>query len=141
MLAHIRAMNWLVVALMVAGAMPYALTLASKWGKFGRRDNHRTRDWQASLEGWRKRAHWAHENAFEAFPVFAVGVLLNIVRCPDCDGGCATIALAWVFVAARIGYSFAYIFDRARIRSLLWFAAVGCSFLLYVQAISGCCAN
>lgn len=71
-------MAWLILAMLVAGGMPYGLTAVSKLGSFRLSDNGRTREWQDELVGWRKRAYWAHLNAFEAFPLFASAIVATL---------------------------------------------------------------
>jgi uncharacterized MAPEG superfamily protein len=96
------------VPLMIAAAMPSIFTAIAKVGAFTPRDNRETRNWQAQLTGWRQRAHWAHLNSFEAFPPFA---------------------------AARVAYGACYIADVAALRSLVWFAGMGCIATLFVTAL------
>jgi uncharacterized MAPEG superfamily protein len=114
--------------LLLAGALPYLFTLIAKAGAFSRRDNHSTRDWQAKLTGWRQRAHWAHQNSFEIFPLFAAAVIVAHLAAPGNDR--ATLA-AWAFVASRVVYGVCYITDVAALRSLVWFVGVGCIVALF----------
>lgn len=123
----------LVLPLMIAGAMPFILTLTAKAGRFRARDNHETRAWQAQLTGWRQRAHWAHQNAFEAFPLFAAAAIVAHVAAP---GSSTAAAAAWGFVAARVAYSACYIADLAALRSVVWFASLGCVVALFATALA-----
>lgn len=118
--------------LMIAGAMPFLLTLISKVGAFSKDDNHQTRVWQSQLTGWRQRAYWAHQNSFEVFPLFAAAVLANHMAAPASELG--PIA-AWGFLATRVAYAACYIADKAALRSLVWFAGIGCIFTLFVTAL------
>ena len=103
---------WCVLA---AAGIPYLSTSLAKFaGGFGPRENKAPRDFLAGLEGWRKRAHWAQENGFEAFPPFA-GAAQGTID-----------ALALTFVGARLVYGFVYIADRGGLRSLVWGVGVGC---------------
>lgn len=118
--------------LMIAGAMPFILTAVAKVGAFSPKDNHQTRAWQSQLTGWRLRAHWAHQNAFEAFPLFAAAILTAQAAAP----ASATLPIAaWGFVAARVLYAACYLADLAALRSLVWFAGVGCCVALFVTAL------
>ena len=86
----------------------------------GKYDNDNPRDQQAALEGPAKRAISAHYNGFEAFPAFAIGVVLAKVTGVRPD---IALILAWVHVAARIVYPFLYINQISAVRSSIW--AVG----------------
>ncbi len=112
--------------------MPYALTLTAKAGAFTARDNHQARVWQSQLTGWRQRAHWAHQNAFEAFPIFAAAVIVAHLAAP---GSTTAAAAAWGFVVARVAYSACYLADLAALRSIVWFASIGCVLALFATAI------
>jgi uncharacterized MAPEG superfamily protein len=89
---------------------------------------------QTHLEGIGRRALAAHLNAFEAFAPFATGVLAAQQRGVNVDlvGG-----LAAVFVGVRVGYTLAYLTDRATLRSALWGIGVACTAALLVLAIAG----
>ena len=64
---------WCVLA---AALLPYAFTGLAKFSGPRRYDNHAPRDYLDKLDGWRKRAHWAQLNSFEAFAPFAAGVII-----------------------------------------------------------------
>ena len=119
---------WCVFA---AALLPYIWIGLAKVGARGY-DNRDPRGWMARQEDPRRqRAHAAHLNAFEAFPAFAVGVILaDIAGVSD-----ARIALlATVFVAARVAHGLFYIADQAMLRSLVWFVGIACTFALLIQA-------
>ena len=122
--------HWCVLA---AGVMPILFTGIAKFlGK--RYDNRQPRSWQAKLEGAPARAHAAHLNSFEAFPLFAAGVLLA-------QGAGAEQALvdqlAVAFILLRLGYGGCYIAGWANPRSLVWLAAFGCAVALYFLPAAG----
>ena len=100
---------------LVAAMLPYAAVgLAKARPGF---DNHAPREWLARLSGWRQRAHWAHQNSFEAFPAFAAAVIIaHLAQAPQ---GRIDL-LAVVFVVARVAYIGAYVADAAVLRSLVW---------------------
>lgn len=123
-----------ILPIMFAATIPFALTLATKARVFSGRDNRQTRVWQGQLTGWRQRAYWAHQNAFETFPLFASGVILAHLAAP---GGAAAAALAWAYPVTRVGYSLCYVFDKAPLRSLVWFMGMGCIVGLFVVALAG----
>lgn len=99
--------------MLVLSKMPLMKAQSSAGGY----DNHNPRDQQARLTGWGRRALAAHQNMFEAFPLFAAGVLMaQSVHAPQFT----VDMLALVFVAARVGYQLLYLLDLALPRSLSW---------------------
>jgi uncharacterized MAPEG superfamily protein len=98
--------------------MLYLLTIASiKWIGFRRFDNSRPRDPAFYADAIASRALGAHQNGIEAFPFFAVAVLLAEFRI----GPQRLIdELAVLFLIVRIAYVFTYLGDRPRLRSILW---------------------
>ena len=98
--------------------MLYLLTIASvKWIGFRRFDNARPRDPAFYADPLRARALGAHQNGIEAFPFFAVAVLLAEFRA----GPQRLInELAILFLIVRIAYVFTYLGNRPTLRSILW---------------------
>ncbi len=83
----------------------------------------------ANLQGWRARADAAHRNHFEAFPAFAAAVIIAQLKHtpqPTID------ALAAGFIVARLVYTGCYLAGLASLRSLVWFAGVGCTLALFL---------
>src|SRR5690349_9676345 len=107
--------------ILVAAVLPYI------WVGFAKSkpnyNNNAPRDYLSQVEGWRKRAGWAHNNAFEAFPAFAAAVLVaEAAKAPQ-----TRIDLcAMLFIAFRISHGLAYITDKAPLRSSLWLAGFLC---------------
>jgi uncharacterized MAPEG superfamily protein len=100
-------------------------------GDFAAAANHAPREFLDRLSGWRKRAHWAQLNAFEAFPPFAAAVIIAHLRhVPQTR----LDLLAVAFVALRLLHGAFYIADQARLRSLVWFGSVVCVIALFVSA-------
>jgi uncharacterized MAPEG superfamily protein len=93
-------MNWTYFSLLIAGILPVACAGIAKLG-FKHYDNHNPRAWLANQTGFRTRANAAQSNSFEAFPFFAVGVLLALLA--GVDHG-KIDALSIGFVVARMGY-------------------------------------
>lgn len=96
----------------------------------GRYDNAAPRAYLGRLEGWPARANWAQQNALEAFPPFAAGVIIahQVGQLAQ-----ATIdLLAVTFVAARIVYGVLYMLDLATLRSLVWCVGLIATVLLFV---------
>ena len=93
------------------------IPLAKAQHEAGGYDNNLPRSQQRSLQGWGLRALAAHQNYFEAFPVFAAGVL------GASYGGAqqAVIdALAVGWIVTRLIYGWLYLNDRATARSVIW---------------------
>lgn len=80
-------------------------------------DNAHPRAQQAKLTGLAARARGAHENAFEAFALFAAGVLACKVGGVDSD---EVALLSMVFVALRTVYLVAYLQNWSTFRSAVW---------------------
>src|ERR1700716_3788890 len=101
-----------------ASVMLCLLTIAPiKW--FGSRsfDNARPRDPAFYDDPIRARALGAHLNGIEAFPFFAIAVLLAEFRA----GPQRLIdELAILFLIVRIAYVFTYLGNRPTRRSILW---------------------
>jgi uncharacterized MAPEG superfamily protein len=116
--------------ILAAGLLPFVATSLAKAG--ARFDNHNPRDWLARQEGWRRRANAAQANSFEAFPLFAVAVL--VAHQTHAPMG-RVDALALAFVGLRIGYLVAYLADVAALRSALWMGALGCCVALFFQGV------
>ena len=112
---------------LVAGLMPILFTgIAKATGK--RFDNRSPREWQARLEGMPARAHAAHLNSFEAFPLFAVAVIIAQLRGAPQD---RIDQLAIAFVVLRLAFGIAYIANQATLRSVIWILALGCAVALF----------
>ncbi len=100
---------------LLAGMLPVFTTGIAKWGI--KLDNNHPRDWAGSLHGYRRRAYAAHQNAYEAFPFFAASVIAAMLtNAPQS----VVNTLAVLFIAARLGYTAAYLRDAATARSILW---------------------
>jgi uncharacterized MAPEG superfamily protein len=101
-----------------ATLMLYLSTIASvKWTGFRRFDNANPRDPAFYDNPIRARALGAHLNGIEAFPFFAVAVLLAEFR----TGPQQLInELAILFLIVRIAYVFTYLGNRPTLRSILW---------------------
>jgi len=96
----------------------YLLTIVSvkKLGS-GQYDNANPRDPAFYQDAIRARVLGAHQNGIEAFPFFAVAVLLAEFRAAPQN---LINELAVLFVIVRIAYVFTYIGNRPRLRSILW---------------------
>ncbi|PKM04789.1 MAG: hypothetical protein CVV16_03615 [Gammaproteobacteria bacterium HGW-Gammaproteobacteria-6] len=101
--------------LLVLTKIPVAIAMArsSKAGY----DNRYPRLQQLALTGWGARAMAAHANMFEAFPLFAAGVL--VVQATGSLGDSVNV-MAGLFVVSRVLYSLFYLLDWHLLRSLVW---------------------
>ncbi|KZX83621.1 hypothetical protein A3717_34005, partial [Alcanivorax sp. HI0013] len=85
---------WCVLA---AIFLPYLNTALAKFqGGFGPKQNHNPREFLETLEGSRKRAHWAQQNSFEVTPAFAAAVIIAHLVQTAPQGTIDGIALAFV---------------------------------------------
>ena len=101
-----------------ATLMLYLLTIAAvKWIGFRCFDNARPRDPAFYADPIASRALGAHQNGIEAFPFFAVAVLLAEFRAGPQH---LIDELAVLFLIVRIAYVFTYLGDRPTLRSILW---------------------
>lgn len=116
---------------LVAGLLPFAWTTTAKavGGGFNPRDNHNPREFLESLSGLGRRANWAQLNAFEAFPLFAAAVIVaHLNGAPQ-----ARIdMLALAYIALRLLHGVFYLTDKASLRSIVWFGAIGCAIAIFV---------
>lgn len=93
-------------------------------------DNHSPRSQQARLSGLGARAHAAHMNSIEIFPLFAAGVLM--AHTTDVFGWWVDL-LAILFIVSRGLYLVFYWRDLAWQRSLVWSVGLGCCLLLMLS--------
>jgi uncharacterized MAPEG superfamily protein len=101
-----------------AALMLYLLSIVPvKWIRFRSFDNAKPRDPSFYEDPIAARALGAHQNGIEAFPFFAVAVLLAEFR-----GGPQRLIdeLAVLFLIVRIAYVFTYVGNRPTLRSILW---------------------
>ena len=122
--------QWCVLAacllpILTMGAAKASLSRISR--REGGYDNANPREWEAKLTGWQGRAYSAQNNGFEALPLFIAGVLFAQVA--GADQG-RIDALALVFVASRLAYTWAYLSNHASLRSLIWAVGIAASIAL-----------
>ncbi|MHC8391033.1 MAPEG family protein [Pseudomonas sp. MDT2-39-1] len=106
------------------------IPVAKAMNEQGGYDNHLPRQQQAQLTGFGARAVAAHQNCFEAFMLFAVGVLMAHTTQ---TAGWLIDSLAIIFVITRVVYLLCYWADLAWQRSLVWFVGLVCSLLLMIS--------
>jgi len=123
------------LAVLAAGLMPYLFVGVAKFGTGRPYNNHDPRAFLDEVEGKHRRAHNAQLNSFEALPLFVAGVLVAHQRAgtPEALDLTWLNLLSWGFVALRLTYGWAYITDRASLRSLIWFGALSLNVALFFQ--------
>ena len=113
---------------LAAGLMPFLWTGVAKV-RGPRYNNINVRLWQSKLEGAAQRAHAAHLNSFEAFPLFAAAVIVAQMN-GAAQGRIDMLALA--FIGLRLVYGILYLANLASLRSLVWMAALVCTIMIFV---------
>ncbi len=124
-------MNKAYLCVLIAGLLPYVCAMAAKWG-FQDFDNHNPRQWLAQQTGFRARSNAAQANSFEAFPLFAAGVVLATLAHVEPS---RIDLYAMVFVAARVGFVLCYLSDKASWRSLCWLVGILSVLALFAAAL------
>lgn len=119
---------------LIGAMMPLIWTAIAKWGgprKMPAAANRNPREFLGTLTAHQKRADWAQQNAFEAFPAFAAAVIIaNIAGAP-----LTTIdSLAAIWIIARLLHGIFYVMDLSLARSLAYFVGMGCVIGLFVAA-------
>jgi len=107
--------------------MPFLFTGIAKFSG-GRYNNYSPREFLEKQEGFRKRAHWAQLNSFEAFPMFAAAVIIAHLTGAEQDY-INTLAIA--FIGIRIVYGAMYLANLAALRTLVWSAGLACVIALF----------
>jgi len=111
-----------------AALMPIVWSGIAKGGGSGF-DNTRPRVYLSAVQGWRQRANWAQQNAWEAFAPFAAGVVIASLA----GVAQSTIdLLAAGFMLARILHGIFYITDQATLRSLVFIVGLLCTVGLFI---------
>lgn len=107
----------------VAAILPYVWTLSYRWPGYTRQKNLAPRDYQQTLVGWRRRAHWAHLNGLETFPTFAAVVIIAHQLAgpqPTVD----TLSIAYVLF--RVAHGVFYVLDIGLARTFSFFMGQFC---------------
>jgi uncharacterized MAPEG superfamily protein len=126
-----------IAQLCIAAAIgtPYIFTSVAKFSTpgFSFVQNHNPRDWLDQLDGYRKRAHFAQLNSFEAVPAFCAAVLVAHQVGTAAQSTIDAIAIG--FVVSRLLYGAFYVADLAVLRSVIWFAGMGCIAALFAVSL------
>ncbi|MBE0546198.1 MAG: MAPEG family protein [Rubrivivax sp.] len=89
------------------------------------------RAYSESLVGWRRRAHLAHLNAFEATPAIVAGVVIaELAGAPRLH----VDVLALMFVVCRVLHAALYIADKPMLRSHAWRLGILCVIGMFIDA-------
>lgn len=118
--------------LLVAAALPYVWTMSWRWSVYGLKANLTPRRFEETLTGWRQRAHWAHLNAFENFPPFAITVVIaQQLHAPQStvDG------LAVAFIVLRVAHGIFYLANLGVLRTLAFAGGIGCLIAILFVAV------
>jgi uncharacterized MAPEG superfamily protein len=119
---------WCILVCVLA---PYFLSVAARSGVARSRYVDDPRAFSEQLTGWRRRAHLAHLNAFEATPAILAGVVVaELAGAPRLH----VDALALAFVSFRLLHALLYIADKPVLRSHAWRLGILCVIALFVDA-------
>jgi uncharacterized MAPEG superfamily protein len=112
---------------LVAALLPYIWVGVAKWSPaYNNADPRELTQYQ----GYRRRAHSAQLNAFEALPFF-IGAVALAVQLGGARGVLLDV-LCVVWVLLRIGHGAAYLADRANLRSAIWVAALAVNIAIFL---------
>lgn len=111
--------------------IPIGLVGYAKFSGNSRYDNHAPRDFLEKQSSAQKRAYWAQLNTYEAFPPFAIGVVIaHQIGVEQFAINVASI----IFVLARLAYGVCYIKDLATARSIIFGIGFVAMASLYIMA-------
>jgi uncharacterized MAPEG superfamily protein len=112
--------------ILIAALLPLPLVA---YAKSESRDNNAPRDDARNLNGGRRRAYAAHQNAYENFPFFAVAVIAALTL-----GAPISIVnpLAVLYVLLRVAHAVFYITDRSSLRSWSYLGALLANIAIFV---------
>ncbi|MGL4634667.1 MAG: MAPEG family protein [Beijerinckiaceae bacterium] len=120
-------------SVLIAALLPvFCVGIAKLAG--GRYDNHDPRARATTYEGMPRRAYAAHQNSYEAFPLFAAAVLVAEMK--GAPRGLID-QLALLFIGARLGYILCYLMDWATLRSVAWFVAFASAIAIFTAVVWG----
>lgn len=101
---------------LIAALLPLVLVA---YAKSSSRDNNTPRDAADGLQGAKRRAYAAHQNAYENFPFFAVAVVAALAF----GASAPTVSmLAALYIVLRVAHALLYINDVATLRSAAYLA-------------------
>ncbi|KUM05413.1 MAPEG family protein [Chromobacterium subtsugae] len=122
-------MPFVLWSLLLAALLPLIWAGVAKAGV--KYDNHRPREEAARASGYRQRAGWAQQNAWEALPTWTAAVVAAwLMKVPEA----AMNAAAAVFILARATHGLLYLADKASLRSLSWLIGLLAALYLFLRA-------
>lgn len=99
------------------------------YAKSGSRDNNAPRDDANRLDGAKRRAYAAHQNAYENFPFFAVAVMAAL------SFGASPGMVDWLavlYIAFRVAHGLLYVADKSSLRSMAYAGALFVNIAIFV---------
>ncbi|OWY37327.1 hypothetical protein CEK28_17490 [Xenophilus sp. AP218F] len=122
-------MPFVLWSLLLAATLPLLWAGVAKAG--APYDNHQPRETLARAAGYRQRANWAQQNAWEALPTYGVAVMAAwLMQAPVAEMNAA----ATVFILARIAHGLLYLADKASLRSVAWLTGMLAVLYLFLRA-------
>ncbi len=112
---------------LIAAVMPIAIVSYAKAGSAG--DNHDPRGGIDQLAAPRRRAYFAHLNAYENFPFFAAAVIIAVTLGAPLH---IVNALAVAYIVLRIAHVVLYVGDRPSARSFVFLVAYLVNIAIFV---------
>lgn len=97
-------------------------------------DNNNPRSQYERLPDWGKRAVAANQNTFEALVFFGSSILVNVIN--GSGNATATAVFCIIFVIARAVYPFLYYYNKASLRSSVWFLGMICTLGLFINGLA-----
>lgn len=113
---------------LIAAVLPIAIVSFAKAGAGG--DNHDPRAGIDNLPDRQRRGYFAHLNAYENFPFFAVAVVVAVTMGAPIH---VVNSLAVIYVALRIAHALLYIGDIPAARSLVFLAGYLINIAIFVS--------
>jgi uncharacterized MAPEG superfamily protein len=99
------------------------------YAKSGSHDNNTPRDDANRLDGAKRRAYAAHQNAYENFPFFAVAVMAAL------SFGASPGLVDWLavlYIAFRVAHGLLYVADKSSLRSMAYAGALFVNIAIFV---------
>ena len=94
--------------------------------------NSAPRELLNTLTGFRKRAVWAQQNAFEALPGFIAGTIIaHHMEVPQLE----LDITALIFIVARLAHGIFYLIDWPFCRSVVWIIGFGATINMFFISI------
>lgn len=115
---------------LIAAILPTATLFPAKLNRDYDNANPRNPDYWKS--GFRARAQAAHDNGFEAFPLFAVAVITGLWQGGDPQW---IDKLAVLFILIRLIYIGCYYANRATPRSIAWLAGFASALAIFTSPV------